>query len=122
MRSKRLGLVQPRLSSVWHTELSGGASDSVLCARMASDELAALEKIWRRTTIIHQTVWWCQRPPAQRSAAQSAGDAWPAPTVGWGHWTVWCAPDSVWCAQDSVRCANQPEVATVGCAMNGRKL
>jgi hypothetical protein len=55
-----------------------------------------------------------QRPPAQRSAAQSAGDAWPAPTIGWGHQTVWCAPDSV-------RCANQPGVATVSCARNGRK-
>jgi hypothetical protein len=55
-----------------------------------------------------------QWPPAQRSATQSARDAWPTPTVGWGHWTVRCAPDSV-------RCANQPEVATVGCARNGRK-
>jgi hypothetical protein len=55
-----------------------------------------------------------QRSPAQRSVAQSAGDAWPAPMVGWGHQTVRCAPDSV-------RCANQPEVATVGCARNGRK-
>jgi hypothetical protein len=32
-----------------------------------------------------------QRPPAQRSAAQSTGDAWPAPTVGRGHQTVRCA-------------------------------
>jgi hypothetical protein len=51
---------------------------------------------------------------SQRSVAQSAGDAWPVPTVGWGHRTVWCAPDSV-------RCANQPEVATVDYARNGRK-
>jgi hypothetical protein len=50
----------------------------------------------------------------QRSAAKSTGDAWSAPTVGWGHRTVRCAPDSV-------RCANQPEVAMVGCARNGRK-
>jgi hypothetical protein len=48
-----------------------------------------------------------QRSPAQRSAAQSACDAWPAPTVGWEHRTV--------------RYANQPEAATVGCARNGRK-
>jgi hypothetical protein len=34
-----------------------------------------------------------QWPPAQRSVAQSAGDAWPAPTVGRGHWTIRCAPD-----------------------------
>jgi hypothetical protein len=55
-----------------------------------------------------------QRPPAQRSVAQSAGDAWPAPPVGRGHRTVRCAPDSVWCA-------NQPGVATVGYARIGRR-
>jgi hypothetical protein len=33
-----------------------------------------------------------QRPPVQRSAAQSAGDAWYAPTVGRGHRTVSGAP------------------------------
>jgi hypothetical protein len=33
-----------------------------------------------------------QRPPAQRSAAKSAGDAWLAPTVGRGHRTVSGAP------------------------------
>jgi hypothetical protein len=55
-----------------------------------------------------------QRPPAQRSAAQSAGDAWPAPTVGRGHRTVRCAPDSV-------RCANCHESATVGCARLGKR-
>jgi hypothetical protein len=55
-----------------------------------------------------------QRPPAQRSAAQSARDAWPTPTVDWGHRTVRCAPNSV-------RCANQPEDPTVGCARNGRR-
>jgi hypothetical protein len=48
-----------------------------------------------------------QRPPAQPSAAQSVRDAWPTPTVGWGHRTV--------------RCANQPEDPTVGCARNGRR-
>jgi hypothetical protein len=55
-----------------------------------------------------------QRPPAQQSAAKSLGDAWLAPTVGRGHRTVRYAPDSVWCT-------NQPDVATVGCARNGRK-
>jgi hypothetical protein len=33
-----------------------------------------------------------QRPPAQQSAAKSAGDVWPTPTVGRGHWTVSGAP------------------------------
>jgi hypothetical protein len=55
-----------------------------------------------------------QRPPAQRSAAKSAGDAWPAPTVGRRHQTVQCAPDSV-------RCANGYNSATVGCAISGRR-
>jgi hypothetical protein len=56
-----------------------------------------------------------QRPSAQRSAAKSAGDAWPAPTIGRGHRTVRCAPDSV-------RCANCCKSATVGCARKGRRL
>jgi hypothetical protein len=55
-----------------------------------------------------------QRPPAQRSAAQSARDAWPQPTVGWGHRTVRCAPDSV-------RCVNGYNSATVGCAISERR-
>jgi hypothetical protein len=55
-----------------------------------------------------------QRPPAQRSAAKSAGDAWPAPTVGRGtglsgvHRTVSGAPTDA-------------RVATVGCARLGRR-
>jgi hypothetical protein len=62
-------------------------------------------KLRRCTTIIHRTIRWCtglsggaldcpvnQRLPAQRSAAKSTGDAWPAPTVGRGHRTVSGAP------------------------------
>jgi hypothetical protein len=37
-----------------------------------------------------------------------------APTVGWAHWTVRCAPDSV-------RCANRSRGPTVGCAPYGKK-
>jgi hypothetical protein len=55
-----------------------------------------------------------QRPPAQRSAAKSVGDAWLAPTISRGHRTVWCAPDSV-------RCANCHQSTTVGCARFGRE-
>jgi hypothetical protein len=58
-RCKRLGCVQPRLSSVWHTGLSGGAPDRVRCARLNSGEQATLGKVWRHTAIIHRTVWWC---------------------------------------------------------------
>jgi hypothetical protein len=79
-RCKRLGCVQPRLSSVWHTGLSGGAPDSVQCARLNSGEQAALGRSRWRTTINHQTIRWCtgQCPVSQRSAAQSARDAWPS--------------------------------------------
>jgi hypothetical protein len=36
-----------------HRTVSGGAPDSVRCARLASGELATLGKVWRRTAIIH---------------------------------------------------------------------
>jgi hypothetical protein len=55
-----------------------------------------------------------QRRPRQRSAAQSADDAWPGPTISWSHRTVRCAPDSV-------RCAKGTEGATVGFARKGRR-
>jgi hypothetical protein len=41
-KPKRLGSVQLNFSSVWHTGLSGGAPDSVWCARLVSSEKAAL--------------------------------------------------------------------------------
>jgi hypothetical protein len=43
-KPKRLGSMQPKLNSVWHTRLSGGAPDSVRCARLVSVEKAALGK------------------------------------------------------------------------------
>jgi hypothetical protein len=68
---QRLGLVQPRLSSVWHTGLSGGAPDSVRCARLNSGEQAALGKIWRHTAIIHRTVRWCTRLSGEPTVAST---------------------------------------------------
>jgi hypothetical protein len=56
---QKTSCVQPKFSSVWYTGLSGGAPDSVWCARLDSGEHAALGKIWRRTAIIHRTVRWC---------------------------------------------------------------
>jgi hypothetical protein len=70
-RTKRLGSVQPNLCSVWHTGLSGGAPDSVLCAKLNSGEQAALGKIWRRTTIIHRTVRWCTGLSDEPTAASA---------------------------------------------------
>jgi hypothetical protein len=43
-----------------------------------------------------------QSRTCQRSAIESAGDVWPAPTVGWAHRTV--------------QCANGTAGPTVGCA------
>jgi hypothetical protein len=54
-----LGSVQPSFSSVWHTGLSGGAPDSVRCARLLRGELAALGIQRWCTAIIHRTIRWC---------------------------------------------------------------
>jgi hypothetical protein len=42
MKREGPGSMQPSFSSVWHTRLSGGAPDSVRCARLVCDELVAL--------------------------------------------------------------------------------
>jgi hypothetical protein len=55
-----------------------------------------------------------QRRPCQWSTAQSAGDAWPGPTVTWLHETVRCAPDNV-------RCAKGTDGSMVGFARKGRR-
>ena len=138
---KRLGSVQPKLSSVWHTGLSGGAPDSVRCVRLVSGESAALGNRRRCTTIIHRTVWWCTGLSGESSVANSSpsgkakgrrgynspdcpvSQRSPAPTVGRAIFVrhVDCSNGrlvhrTVRCAPDSVRCANRPRGATVGCA------
>jgi hypothetical protein len=77
---------------VWHTGLSGGAPDSVRCARLASGELATLGNSSAAFGYNSPDCPVSQRPPAQRSTAKSAGDAWLAPTVGMRHRTVSGAP------------------------------
>jgi hypothetical protein len=47
------------------------AHRTVRCARPASGELAALERIWRRTTIIHRTVRWGTRLSGEPTAASA---------------------------------------------------
>jgi hypothetical protein len=65
-------LEQPRLCSVWvHRTVSGGAPDSVRCARLASGQLAALGSRRRRTAINHRTVRWCTGLSGESSAAKS---------------------------------------------------
>jgi hypothetical protein len=58
-KRKRVGSVHPTPTLPRHTRLSGGAPDSVRCARLAGGEPTALGKMQRRTAIIHRTVRWC---------------------------------------------------------------
>jgi hypothetical protein len=105
---------------VEHRTVSGGAPDSVQCARLAraNSMLSGFHR-WR-TAIIYRTV---RCAPdclvSQRSAGPTVGCAICAihvaePTVGRGHRTVRCAPDSV-------RCANDPQAPTVDFARKGKK-
>jgi hypothetical protein len=116
-RCKRLGCVQPRLSSVWHTGLSGGAPDSVRCARLNSGEQAALGRSLATYDynspdypVVHRTVRWANGRLGQRSAAQSARDAWPSQRSDRGTGL-----------SGVHRTANGSKTATVVCAGYGRK-
>jgi hypothetical protein len=118
---RKVGKVQPTPTPARHTGLSGGAPDSVRCARLADGEPAALEKMTEAygynspdCPVVHRTVRWANGRQRQRSATQSAGDAWPATMVGWAHQAVRCAPDSV-------RCANRSQGPMVGCDRYGRR-
>jgi hypothetical protein len=85
--------------SVWGTGLSGGAPDSVRCARLprAKWPLSGIRR-WR-TAKIHRTVRCAPDcPVSQRSARPTVGRGICArhvagPMVGRGHRTVRCAPD-----------------------------
>jgi hypothetical protein len=118
MQKTWLGTAKTQLSLAHRT--SGGAPDSVRCARLNSGEQAALRKIWRRTTIIHRIVRWCTGLFGEPTAASAMvgrairGRRVARANVGRGHQTVRCAPDSV-------RCANYHGAATVICAKLGRR-
>jgi hypothetical protein len=70
---RKVGKVQPTPSLARHTGLSGGAPDSVRCARLAGGEPAALRKTQRRTAIIHRTVRWCTRLSGEPMVASANG-------------------------------------------------
>jgi hypothetical protein len=96
---RKVGCVQPRGCSVWSIGLSGGAPDSVRCARLPRAKWP-LSGIRRRCTAkIHRTVRCAPDcPVSQRSAGPTVGHGFCArhvakPTVGRGHRTVRCAPD-----------------------------
>jgi hypothetical protein len=114
-----LGLGAPDCS-VMHRTVSGGAPDSVRCARLAlvKRPLSGLRR--RRTAKIHRIVRCAPDcPVSQLSAGPTVGRVIRVrrvvePTVKRGHRTVWCAPDSIWCANGSGS-------SMVGCAKTGNK-
>jgi hypothetical protein len=105
---------------VVHRTVSGGASDSVRCARLprAKWPLSGIRR--RRTAKIYRTVRCAPDcPVSQRSAGPTVDRAIctghvAEPTVGRGHRTVWCAPDMS-------GAPTAPRSATVGRTILGRK-
>jgi hypothetical protein len=85
--------------SVWGTGLSGGAPDSVRCARLPRAKRPLSGNCRRRTAKIHRTVRCAPDcPVSQRSAEPTVGRGICArhvvwPTVGRRHRTIRCAPD-----------------------------
>jgi hypothetical protein len=80
---------------------------------MASGELAALGRFWRRMAIIHRTVRWCTGLSGEPTATSA--------TVGRAIYGRRVARANGRLGHRTVRCANQPRVAMVGCARNGRR-
>jgi hypothetical protein len=98
-RRKELAVYSQEAVSVWGTGLSGGAPDSVRCARLPRAKWPLSGICRRRTAKIHRTVRCAPDcPVSQRSAGPTVGRGICArhvaePTVGRGHRTVRCAPD-----------------------------
>jgi hypothetical protein len=55
----------------WHIGLSGGAPDSVRCARLVNGEVASLGNQWSCMAIIHRTIRWCTGLSGESSATNS---------------------------------------------------
>jgi hypothetical protein len=93
--------------------MSGGAPDSVRCARTSLGEQTALGTRRRRTTINHWTVRWCTGLSGESSAAKSSllGNVQQRTTKI--HRTV------RWCTRLSGGAPDCPVKPTVDCA-NGR--
>jgi hypothetical protein len=118
--SKCLGSSSQDSAESGSTGLSGGAPDSVRCARLvrAKWPLSGIHR--RRTAIIHRTVRCAPDcPVSQRSTGPTVGRAIyvghvAEPTARRGHRTVRCAPDMSG-APTALR------LSTVDCAIFGRK-
>jgi hypothetical protein len=131
---------------VVHRIVSGGAPDSVRCARTSLGEQSALGTRRRCTAINHRTVRWRTGLSGEPSTAKSSLSGSNQRrtsiihrTVRWctglsGEPTVDCAngrprntrvtcgrANSLIGAPDSVRCANDSKSSTVGCARIGKQ-
>jgi hypothetical protein len=98
----------------WCTGLSGGAPDSVRCARLASINwlLSGLRR--RCTAINHRTVRWCTGLSGEPTVGPAnSRPRNPRATRGRANGQKG--------APDSVRCANGSETPTVGFVKEGKK-
>jgi hypothetical protein len=102
-----------RLSDV-HRTVSGAQAGRAVNSLLSGIAEGTVAKI-QRTVRCAPDYPVSQQRPRQRSAARSAGDAWPEPSVTMPHQTVRCAPNKVWCAKWT-------EGSTVGFAKEGNKL
>jgi hypothetical protein len=94
--------------------LSGGAPDSVRCARLASGNWPLLGIRPRRMTKIHRTVRWCTGLSGEPTVGHANGRPH-NPRVTRGQ------ANGLMGAPDSVRCAYGSETSMVGCANLGRR-
>jgi hypothetical protein len=94
--------------------LSGGAPDSVRCARLALVKRPLSGFRRRRTAKNHRTVRWCTRLSSEPTVGRSNGRPH-NPRVTRGR------ANSLMGAPDSVRCANGSKSSMVGCARTGKK-
>jgi hypothetical protein len=68
---EKLAMYSQKAARSGCTGLSGGAPDSVRCARTSPDEQPTLGSRWRRTAINHWTVRWYTGLSGESSAAKS---------------------------------------------------
>ncbi len=107
---KRVGCVQPTAVQSGFTGLSGGAPDSVRCARLARAKWPRSGIHRRRTTIIHRTARCAPDcPVSQRSARANGRPRNPRGTRGRANGRK-SAPDCPVC-NGHVRCANSARSA-----------
>jgi hypothetical protein len=106
-KRKRVGYVQPTPTLARHTGQCPVRQVGRRWTGYSRENVESYDYNSPECPVVHRTVQWTNGRQRQRSAAQSAGDVWPAATVG--------------CAHQTVRCANQPRGPTVGCARYGRR-